>query len=41
MFRNFYGRDPDIGPMLEDKGFVAPAAPAAAPVAAPRTGEKG
>jgi len=37
MFRNFYGKDPDIGPMLEDKGFTTPApAPAARPV-----GEKG
>ena len=23
MFRNFYGKDPDIGPMLEDRGLVA------------------
>ena len=26
MFRNFYGRDPDIGPMLEDKGLTPAAA---------------
>ena len=26
MFRNFYGGDPDIGPMLEDKGLSPPAA---------------
>lgn len=24
MFRAFYGKDPDIGPMLEDKGLAAP-----------------
>jgi peptidyl-dipeptidase Dcp len=39
MFRNFYGKDPDIGPMLEDKGFTAPAEPTAAPT--PKPGEKG
>jgi peptidyl-dipeptidase Dcp len=41
MFRNFYGRDPDIGPMLEDKGFAVPSAPAAAPAPARAPGEKG
>ena len=25
MFRAFYGKDPDIGPMLEDKGLAPPA----------------
>jgi hypothetical protein len=24
MFRAFYGKDPDIGPMLEDKGLAGP-----------------
>jgi len=27
MFRAFYGKDPDIGPMLEHRGLVAPKAP--------------
>jgi peptidyl-dipeptidase Dcp len=31
MFRAFYGRDPDVGPMLEHRGLVAQAAAPAAP----------
>jgi peptidyl-dipeptidase Dcp len=43
MFRNFYGKDPDVGPMLEHRGLVAQAvAPAAPPPqdtsAKPKTG---
>jgi len=36
MFRAFYGKDPDIGPMLEDRGLATsdgPASPAASTVA--------